>query len=275
MTHPTLQRPSRHETVPELQDLLNRIGALLDLDGDFGQATERAVLEAQRLAGLPVTGVADQQTWDWLTAQPLPSPDLSTADVTFVVKEEVSSRDYYDKTAAFPHFPGEESGVTIGIGYDLRFQGPDNFTADWGNELRVEDLEKLRPCLGRRGSAAAVAKLRSIKVSFPIAWRVFTRSTLPRYVAQTRSAYPQFAELPDGCRGVLVSLVYNRGTGMDGDARREMQAIGAHLAGRDFSRVAGEIEAMKRLWPGSRGLRERRDREAELWRKGLREAGHL
>jgi hypothetical protein len=36
-----------------------------------------------------------------------------------------------------------------------------------------------------------------------------------------------------------------------------------------LDRVAGEIEAMKRLWPQSRGLCERRDREAGLWRKGL------
>jgi peptidoglycan hydrolase-like protein with peptidoglycan-binding domain len=143
MTHPTLlQRPSRHEAVPELQNLLNRIGSLLDLDGDFGQVTERTVLEAQTLAGLPVTGVADQQTTDWLTAQPLPSPDLSTTDVTFVVKEEVSSRGYYDETEAFPHFPGEESGVTIGIGYSLRFQGTDKAIRDLFSVRHVRRVEE-------------------------------------------------------------------------------------------------------------------------------------
>jgi hypothetical protein len=163
--------------------------------------------------------------------------------------------------------------VTIGIGYDLRFQGPNNFEADWEGELRPEDLEKLRPYLGMMGSSGAVAALKSIKVSFPTAWRVFTKCILPRYVAQTRSAYPQFDELPDGCQRVLASLVYNRGTDMDGDRRREMRAIKAHLAARDFTKVATEIEAMKRLWPDSRGLRERRDREADLWRNGLQEAG--
>jgi len=51
MTRPVLRRPRKHKTVKELQDLLNRIGALLDVDGDFGPGTERAVREAQEIAG--------------------------------------------------------------------------------------------------------------------------------------------------------------------------------------------------------------------------------
>lgn len=275
MSRPTLQRPSKHEAVKELQDLLNRIGALLEVDGDFGQATERAVKEAQELAKLPVTGIADPATWTWLEAQPLPSPDLSTADVTFVAREEVGSREYYDQVTAFPHFPGERSGVTIGIGYDLKFQGPDNFEADWGGELRSEELENLRPYLGKQGNSEATAALKSIKIPFPTAWRIFAKCTLPQYIIQTQSTYSQFGNLPDGCRGVLVSLVYNRGTDMDmnDERRREMRAIKAHLAAHDLTKVAEEIETMKRLWPDSRGLRDRRDREAALWRRGLKEAG--
>ena len=34
-----------------------------------------------------------------------------------------------------------------------------------------------------------------------------------------------------------------------------------------------EIEAMKRLWPDSKGLCERRDWQAALWQRGLEEAG--
>ena len=59
---------------------------------------------------------------------------------------------------------------------------------------------------------------------------------------------------------------------MEGDNRREMSAISAHLATRNFAKVAEEIEAMKRLWPDSKGLCERRDREVVLWRRGLEEA---
>jgi hypothetical protein len=193
--------------------------------------------------------------------------------VTVVVREEVGGRDYYETVTAYPHFPGAESGVTIGIGYDLRFQGPDNFEADWEGALSPEIIEDLRPCLGKKGSLDVVAALGGIRIPFPAAWRVFTKSTLPRYVDQTRSAYPQFGGLPDGCRGALVSLVYNRGTALSGESRREMKAIQFRLSTGDFPGVAAEIEAMKRLWPNSQGLRDRRDREAELWRKGLEEAG--
>jgi hypothetical protein len=52
-----------------------------------------------------------------------------------------------------------------------------------------------------------------------------------------------------------------------------MRAIREHLEARALLKVADEIEAMKRLWPNSKGLRDRRDREAALWRKGLSEAG--
>ncbi len=58
---------------------------------------------------------------------------------------------------------------------------------------------------------------------------------------------------------------------MQGDRRREMRAIRDYLFAGEYDKVAGEIEAMKRLWPNSRGLRERRDREANLWRRGISE----
>ncbi|MBA3015098.1 MAG: hypothetical protein FP815_09100 [Desulfobulbaceae bacterium] len=273
MTRPTLQRPCKLESVVELQDLLNRTGALLIDDGDFGKETESAVKEAQAMAGLPATGIATPEIWAWLETHPLPSPDLSTRDVTSIVREEVSNRKRYNQVTTFPHFPGEQSGVTIGIGYDLRFQKPTNFAADWKEELPSEEFEKLQRYLGKKGCSEDVAELHSIKVPFTAAWRVFTRATLPRYINLTVSAFSQFNELPDGCRGALVSLVYNRGTEMSGDRRREIKAIRDHLAAHDFAKVATDLESMKRLWPNSRGLRDRRDREAALWRKGLKNAG--
>lgn len=273
LRRPTLTRPGFGSAVAELQDLLNRIGSLLEVDGAFGRATARAVKEAQELARLPVTGAADPATWDWLAAQPLPSDILSTREITFIAREEVGSREYYDKFAASPHCPGEQSGVTIGIGYDLCYQDLRTFEDDWGEELPESTLAQLRPHLGQPGDHAAAAALKSIKIPFYRAWRVFIKTTLPRYVSQTRAAYPQLDGLPEGCRGALVSLVYNRGPGLKGERRREMRAIRAYLAQGELHRVAGELTAMKRLWPGNRGLCVRRDREARLWQWGLEKAG--
>lgn len=266
---PVLQRGAKGVEVQLLQHRLNRVGALLSCDGDFGGGTEAAVKEAQQLAGLPVTGIADAALWTWLESQPEPSDSLPIEAVTFIVSEEVGGRKYYDRHVAMPHFPGEASGVTIGVGYDLRFQEPTDFEVDWAGTLTPAQLAALRPHLGRKGSQAACDALGDLRIPFPAAWRVFVKRALPRAIEQTERCFGSLNPLPPLCRGVLVSLVYNRGTDLSGDSRREMLAIKQHLAAGRREAVAGEIESMKRLWPTSEGLRKRRDREAEMWRRGL------
>ncbi|MDA0702643.1 MAG: hypothetical protein O3A96_05295 [Proteobacteria bacterium] len=136
----------------------------------------------------------------------------------------------------------------------------------------------MRPWLGKRADARAVAALRDLRVPFGAAWRVFCRASLPRAVADTRAAYPVLDALPPLCRGALVSLVYNRGgrlTDRPGrDSRREMAEIRGFLdAGgpENLAAVPACFVAMKRLWPTLAGLRARRDEEAAMFRRGLDE----
>lgn len=266
---PTLRRPSNGPDVERLQGLLNRIGALLTADGDFGPGTERAVKEAQKQAGQPASGVADDALWAWLEARPQPSPDLPVEAVQFIVAEEIGGRSFYDRHAAVPHYPGEKSGVTIGIGYDLRFHDAAELERDWGGELTRDEIARLKPHLDKKGSKAAVEGLKSIQVPFASAWRVFIKDSLPKYTDKTRKAFAGFDGLPPLARGALVSLVYNRGAGMQGDTRREMRAIRDHIAAGRFGSVAVEFEAMTRLWPNNKGLIRRRKKEAALWRKAF------
>lgn len=256
------------EEVAALQRSLNKIGALLNVDGDFGPATERAVREAQEMAGLPQSGEADAKLRTWLEAQPEPSPLLPSEGVVFLAREECGGRAHYDRFAARPHWPGEASGVTIGIGYDLRFQG-DNFEQDWGDVLPDEVRRQLKPWCGRVPDATGLSALGAITVPFPVAWHVFARSTLPRFVEQARRTFPGFDDLPWQCQAALVSLVFNRGASLRGASRREMAAIREHIARGELDKVPQEFLAMRRLWPSSPGLRARRAREAELWRAGL------
>lgn len=265
MTGELLGRGERGEAVKELQALMNRVGALLDVDGIFGGGTESALRYIQEDAALQPTGQADPPTWDWLSAQPPPSPDIATEAVNFIVREEVGSRDYYERHAKKPHFPGASSGVTIGIGYDLRFQSEADFDAHWSDQLSPDQMAALRPYLGEPGSEAAVAALSGIEVPWLAAWHVFVGRLLPHYVDLTRGAFDGFDGLSPLRRGVLVSLVYNRGAGMDGNRRSEMRDIRNHIREGQLDEVAGDLQAMKRLWPNSKGLRDRRDREAELW----------
>jgi hypothetical protein len=275
---PELGRGDRGEAVARLQALLTKTGAILVADGEFGPATERAVREARAEAGLPPGDRADEAMWSWLDAAPEPSPDLPAEAVAFIVRHEISSRAHYDARLQAPAYPGAESGLTIGIGYDLRFSDPARLQDDWGSELPGPVLARLRPWLGRRADARAVSGLADLRVPFGAAWRVFCRASLPRAVAEARAAYPALDGLPPLCRGALVSLVYNRGgrlTDRPGrDSRREMAEIRRLLdAGgpADLAAVPARIEAMKRLWPTLAGLRARRDEEAAMFRRGLGE----
>src|SRR3546814_3708975 len=79
-----------------------------------------------------------------------------------------------------PHLPGVASGVTIGVGYDLRFQEADDFEADWSGILTPAQMAALRPHLGKPGSPAACAALGDLHIPFSAAWQVFVTCALPR-----------------------------------------------------------------------------------------------
>ena len=48
-----------------------------------------------------------------------------------------------------------------------------------------------------------------------------------------------------------------------------MRAIKEHMANKDFKAIPGEFLSMRRLWPNTLGLRNRREHEAMLFKKGL------
>ncbi|MFD6638335.1 peptidoglycan-binding protein [Micromonospora chalcea] len=58
----TLKRGSTGQDVRELQDLLNKLGARIAVDGDFGPATENAVKALQRLRMLAADGIVGPLT---------------------------------------------------------------------------------------------------------------------------------------------------------------------------------------------------------------------
>jgi hypothetical protein len=62
-TRPMLRVGSTGDVVRQAQALLLRHGATIELDGQFGPATRRAVVDFQRSAGLSPDGVVGPQTW--------------------------------------------------------------------------------------------------------------------------------------------------------------------------------------------------------------------
>lgn len=283
MSNPTLQRHTVSDAVALLQSELNKVGAMLSVDSDFGPGTERGVRYAQALAGLPVTGIADEQLWIWLASRPAPFPRLHTDGVAFIAREETGGLAYYEQVTRWPHYPGGDSGITIGAGFDLRFNTKSDFLASWGGVLSPEIVDTLLSDIGRQGTRERAEELRDAGVTVPFgsAWMVFIGTTLPNFYQITESIYPSLSRLPDFCRSVLVSLVFNRGPRLTGDSRREMTEIRDILLLADDDALDKEqkkakldgiedaLLAMKRLWDPRSGLISRRQNEANLWRRGL------
>lgn len=283
MSYPELKRGSQGEDVRLLQHYLNRVGAMLVTDGDFGSGTERGIRYAQDVAEMAVTGNLDERLWSWLEVQNEPYPPLDTDGIAFIAREETGGLSYYETITRWPHYPGLSSGITIGVGYDLRFNTEEDFRKMWGNSLIPDILNELVRDIGKPGTKKRAQELKKmgIQVPFKAAWPVFITKTLPRFHAETRSIYTSLDTLPLLCRCALVSIVFNRGTSLEGSRRSEMRTIRDILIKADnptleslerkkiLRDIEDEIVAMQRLWGPETGLYKRRQGEANLWRIGL------
>lgn len=165
------------------------------------------------------------------------------------------------------HWPGGQSGVTIGFGYDLGYVGRDEFLKDWAGRIAPVFLHKLANACGLRGEKARqfAFTVRPIKINRAAAMEVFEEKSLPKYIRLTEAAFPGIEKLHLDVRGALVSLVYNRGTSFEGPTRVEMVEIYQHVLNKDLQGIADSLRKMKRLWPvGMTGLLRRREAEACL-----------
>ncbi|MGH7388077.1 MAG: peptidoglycan-binding protein [Candidatus Rokuibacteriota bacterium] len=266
-----LERGDRGNAVKELQRALNKLGSLLLIDGDFGPATEAAVADARVMLRRPGPPRADDELLRTLMALPEPAPELSPPGISFIAREEVSSPGDYRRRYQHAVWPTPNSGITIGIGYDLRFVSAAKLEADWKDVLPAETIARLGLVAGTRGTADLLAKVADIEVPLPAAVTVFLKRMMPEHIGRTRATYPMLDVLPTARRTALISLVFNRGGDLEGDRRREMSKIRELLAVGEVDAVASQFEAMTRLWDPvtERGVIERRRREAVLWRLGF------
>lgn len=174
-----------------------------------------------------------------------------------------------------PEWPGEASGVTIGIGYDLGMTVANEIVQAWGPYVSSEDLKVLVGLSGKTGPKAQelLPHVRHLRFAWQTAEIVFRETTLPTHFLRTLRVYPQVVDLHGHCAGALVSLVFNRGPSITGDRRAEMADIQALLKANNLNAIPERLEAMQRLWPNSAGLRRRRREEADLFRLGLGQRG--
>src|SRR5258708_3897241 len=109
------------DAVKELQRNLNKLAPLLIVDGDFGTGTRDAVPDARAVLGLPGNADADDALQAAVAAVVDPCAELTSSGVTFIGRAEVSSAAAYRQQYCHPTWPGQQSGIAIGIGYDLQF----------------------------------------------------------------------------------------------------------------------------------------------------------
>lgn len=203
------------------------------------------------------------------------STQISEEAFDLIVEFEVTSRSVYEKKYRAPTWPGFESGVTVGIGYDVGQTSAAIVQSDWSGVIPAAMLNALRTAVGVTGPAAQqrALQLRStVDISFNSAIKVHSNQVIPRWVAVVESALgPNTSQLGPDCLGALVSLTYNRGASFakSGDRYSEMREIRACIASRRFAKIPEQIRSMKRLWPATSGLPGRREREAVLFEKGL------
>ncbi len=258
---PTLEALSTRLPIPNQGNSDQRTRALqrwlgLNDDGVVGNIT----LDALELA-----------LWAWELpgeASPRHSLQLSRRGIIALVQYEVTSPRHYANRLACPSWPEGESGVTIGIGYDLGYRSTTQLRDDWGPQLPAAVLDRLAGACGAKGSAARalIPSLSDLRIPLEAAGRVFFHRTLPEFARLTLLAYPGTAQLPADAQAALVSLVYNRGAKLDGQRRKEMAAIVPLVAQGDLAGIAAQLRAMKRLWIDTHqpGLLARRDSEAAL-----------
>jgi len=204
---------------------------------------------------------------------------ISDNALNAIVTFEVSGEQAYNRLYQRPLWPGGQSGVTIGIGYDLGYASEDEFQADWNGALDQAALDRLKTVLGKAGGPslndaamkALAQSVQDVATPFAAANSVFRERSIPLYVALTEHSLQNTSALGQNSLGALVSLVYNRGAsfGRPDDRYAEMRSIAQHMQEQAFARIPDDLRAMKRLWPDAPGLQKRRDLEADLFAMDL------
>jgi len=254
-------------TCNELLSMGNKTATTTDL--------KTLIKMVQRMVNADDDGVPGSETMTKIEAfisPVLPKPPagasmvVSRKSIEALIAFEVTSQQVYEKRYQFPIWPKGKSGVTIGIGYDLGYCSAQQIRNAWQQHVSSSDLQLLLSVKGKTGDDAKVALpgVKSVKIPFEKAIAVFHLVTIPDFGGRTKKLYPGIQKLPPDAQGALLSLVYNRGTAIIGDRRREMKNIIPLVDNEDLDGIAAELRSMKRLWnPDTEaGLIKRREKEA-------------
>ena len=195
----------------------------------------------------------------------------------FIVAQEDGSESYYDRTEAHFDWPGGASGPTVAVGYDLGYCTVKECMEDWGNIIPGSAIQVLLGGVGLTGDQAHmwVQEHRTdVTITWAEALQEFHERELPKWETRVKLVLPNYDLLSPDCKGAIVSLSYNRGTGgynSNLPRNTEMVQIKAAMVAQKYELIPGLIKSMIRLWPNVTDLRQRRILEANLFAGGLSE----
>jgi hypothetical protein len=290
-----LKLNSKGIEVVKLQQNLTKLGFYTKDDGNFGLFTRLQVENFQRKFKLKDDGIVGKNTLNKINEQLKIIDKLKKIPIVNelkVVKEENlthsfqslftlqqlkliidfevgQGKSYYDKYLIKPTLPPAASGCTIMIGIDLRFTPLDEFhkmmkPAVDQKILTVCQYNKLLQLIGIKPTKSQVNALSDIKIPYEYALDVFLKYTVPKFYKITTQTFPGVQNLKWQAQVALLSIVFNRGGSLKGNKRIYMRAIRDLVPLKDYKKIAQNIRNMKSWWPTIRGLRRRRDAEADL-----------
>ena len=151
-----------------------------------------------------------------------PSPNT----LKLLLQYEVGGgKSYYEKYLSKFTWPGGASGPTIAIGVDCAYY-TEKELADIFSFLSTEQIKTIQGAYGKTGEAGKqyTKQLREsgITVTWEKALEIFEKYTWPKFTKLAEKTFPGLTDLTPDAYGAIVSLVFNRGTCLKGEKRKEM-----------------------------------------------------
>ena len=195
-------------------------------------------------------------------------PSPKTLDL--LLQYEVGGgKSYYEKYLSKFTWPGGASGPTIAIGVDCAYYSETELSEIF-SFLPKDQLKQVQGASGKSGEKGKeytkTLRASGIVVDWDKALDIFQKLTWPKFTKLAEKTFPGLLDLHPDAYGAIISLVFNRGTSLKGDSRKEMVNIKSLIPKKDYKRIAKEFRNMKRIWIGKNldGLIERRESEAKL-----------
>ncbi len=220
------------------------------------------------------SSLASERCWH---AEDLRFPPGTRDDV---LRQSVTFLTQVESIPTHPYWPPGNSGITIGVGWDLGQHSESELRKEWSG-LGAANLTNLSIAVKKTGRAAEalLPEIKGIYIRRALSASVLEQSIRDVQYPLTLRLFPGTQLLPAEFQVVLLSVIFNRGVALGRDpdwrtakaldTRWEMRKLQGDVARKDLFAIYLRLGTMKRIWesdPKQRGLPIRRKDEQHLIR---------